>query len=108
MAVTRLWLVRHGESEGNVAASRAEREGSPVIALDARDADVELSPVGREQAQIAPNGHFRRAQQRGQLSNLDAAPLANELQNCWRAVWNSHGRYRYLNKNNEFQTKTIR
>lgn len=50
MAVTRLWLVRHGESEGNVAASRAEREGSPVIALDARDADVELSPVGREQA----------------------------------------------------------
>lgn len=51
MAVTRLWLVRHGESEGNVAASRAEREGSPVIALDARDADVELSATGREQAE---------------------------------------------------------
>ncbi len=51
MAVTRLWLVRHGESEGNVAASRAEREGSPVIALDERDADVELSPTGREQAE---------------------------------------------------------
>lgn len=51
MAVNRLWLVRHGESEGNVAASKAEREGSPVIALDARDADVELSPVGREQAE---------------------------------------------------------
>lgn len=51
MAITRLWLVRHGESEGNVAASKAEREGSPVIALDARDADVELSPVGREQAE---------------------------------------------------------
>lgn len=51
MAVTRLWLVRHGESEGNVAASRAERKGSPVIALDERDADVELSPTGREQAE---------------------------------------------------------
>ncbi|MFG6280148.1 histidine phosphatase family protein [Microbacterium sp. 5K110] len=50
MAVNRLWLIRHGESEGNVAASRAEREGSPVIALDTRDSDVELSPVGVEQA----------------------------------------------------------
>jgi broad specificity phosphatase PhoE len=50
MAVKRLWLIRHGESEGNVAASRAEREGSPVIALDTRDSDVELSPVGVEQA----------------------------------------------------------
>lgn len=51
MAVTRLLLIRHGESEGNVAASEAERAGSPVIALDIRDADVELSPVGREQAE---------------------------------------------------------
>lgn len=50
MAVERLWLIRHGESEGNVAASRAERDGSPVIALDTRDSDVELSPVGVEQA----------------------------------------------------------
>jgi broad specificity phosphatase PhoE len=50
MAVNRLWLIRHGESEGNVAASKAQREGSPVIALDARDSDVELSPVGVEQA----------------------------------------------------------
>lgn len=50
MAVERLWLIRHGESEGNVAASRAEHDGSPVIALDTRDSDVELSPVGVEQA----------------------------------------------------------
>ncbi|MDQ1083123.1 MULTISPECIES: histidine phosphatase family protein [Microbacterium] len=51
MAVTRLWLIRHGESEGNVAASEADRTGSPVIALDIRDADVELSPTGRDQAE---------------------------------------------------------
>lgn len=51
MAVTRLWLIRHGESEGNVAASTAERSGAPVIELDTRDADVQLSPVGREQAE---------------------------------------------------------
>src|SRR6478735_90880 len=50
MAVSELWLVRHGESLGNEAASRAEREGVDRIALDARDADVELSPTGQEQA----------------------------------------------------------
>ncbi|MBM3715594.1 MAG: histidine phosphatase family protein [Actinobacteria bacterium] len=51
MAVKRLWLVRHGESEGNVAATAADRAGAEVIDLAARDADVELSTVGREQAQ---------------------------------------------------------
>lgn len=51
MAVTRLWLVRHGESLGNVAASRAEAAGAETIDLDIRDADVPLSPTGEEQAQ---------------------------------------------------------
>ena len=50
MAVRELWLVRHGESIGNVAATRAEIEGLEVIPLDARDADVPLSDTGREQA----------------------------------------------------------
>lgn len=68
MAVTRLWLVRHGESEGNVAASEAERSGSPVIRLDTRDADVELSPVGREQARAL----------RSWLESLEAP-----IDECW-------------------------
>ncbi len=46
-----LWLARHAESAGNVAATRAEAEGLEVIPLDVRDADVELSPTGLEQAQ---------------------------------------------------------
>lgn len=50
MTVTELWLARHGESIGNVAASRAEAEGLDVIPLDVRDADVPLSSTGREQA----------------------------------------------------------
>ena len=50
MTVTELWLVRHGESIANVAATRAEREGLDVIPIDIRDADVPLSDVGREQA----------------------------------------------------------
>lgn len=51
MSVTELWLVRHGESVGNVAATRAQREGLEIIPLEPRDADVPLSPVGVRQAQ---------------------------------------------------------
>ena len=50
MAVGELWLVRHGESLGNEAASRAEKEGVDLIPLDTRDADVPLSATGQEQA----------------------------------------------------------
>lgn len=45
-----LWLVRHGESTGNVAASAAARAGAEVIDIDLRDADVPLTGVGRDQA----------------------------------------------------------
>lgn len=45
-----LLLVRHGESEGNVAASAARVAGAEVIEVPARDPDVRLSPTGREQA----------------------------------------------------------
>jgi broad specificity phosphatase PhoE len=50
VAVKELWLVRHGESVGNVAATRAEVDGLDAIPLDIRDADVPLSPTGEEQA----------------------------------------------------------
>lgn len=50
MTVTQLWLVRHGESVGNVAATRAALEGLERIPLDIRDADVPLSATGEEQA----------------------------------------------------------
>lgn len=51
MMMPKEWvLVRHGESEGNVAATRAERLGAEVIELDIRDADVPLSETGEEQA----------------------------------------------------------
>ncbi len=50
MALNELWLARHGESIGNVAATRAEIEGLDVIPLEPRDADVPLSDTGHEQA----------------------------------------------------------
>jgi broad specificity phosphatase PhoE len=48
--VIELLLVRHGESQGNVAATLAHQSGAHVINVPARDADVELSATGREQA----------------------------------------------------------
>jgi broad specificity phosphatase PhoE len=50
MGVVELLLVRHGESEGNVAAAAAMAAGSEAIEIGLRDADVPLSPVGVEQA----------------------------------------------------------
>ena len=45
-----LWLVRHGESMGNVADARAHASGAGRLELDVRDPDVELSDTGRAQA----------------------------------------------------------
>lgn len=48
--ISELWLVRHGESAGNVAATRAELTGADVIDIGERDADVPLSDTGSDQA----------------------------------------------------------
>lgn len=45
-----LLLVRHGESAGNEANTAAEESGAEVLDLHDRDADVELSETGRDQA----------------------------------------------------------
>lgn len=53
MGVSELLLIRHGESEGNVAAARAHDAGAHEIDVPARDADVDLSTLGRRQAAAA-------------------------------------------------------
>ena len=45
-----LWIVRHGESAGNVARGRANAAGDAEIKLMARDIDVPLSTLGERQA----------------------------------------------------------
>jgi broad specificity phosphatase PhoE len=45
-----LWLVRHGESAGNVAREAAEAAGHPMIDIATRDMDVPLSALGVQQA----------------------------------------------------------
>ena len=45
-----LWIVRHGESAGNVARAMADAQGLGRIDIGARDVDVPLSPRGEQQA----------------------------------------------------------
>jgi probable phosphoglycerate mutase len=45
-----LWLVRHGESVGNVAAAGARAAGAELIDIAQRDADVDLTENGVRQA----------------------------------------------------------
>ncbi len=45
-----LWIVRHGESAGNVARDAAHASGADRIELSARDVDIPLSQLGKEQA----------------------------------------------------------
>src|SRR5215212_8197856 len=49
----RLWLVRHGQSQGNIARDAADEAGAHVIDIDVRDVDVPLSPLGFRQAEAA-------------------------------------------------------
>ncbi|WP_375421899.1 histidine phosphatase family protein [uncultured Sphingomonas sp.] len=44
-----LWIVRHGESAGNVARDAANAAGAQRIELTARDVDIPLSPRGEDQ-----------------------------------------------------------
>ena len=58
-----LWLVRHGESAGNVARDAADARGLSRIEIEGRDVDVPLSERGRIQATAL--GHW--------FAELDAA-----------------------------------
>lgn len=47
---SRLWLVRHGQSAGNVARDAAHSAGLERIDIATRDVDVPLSDLGEQQA----------------------------------------------------------
>lgn len=46
----RLYLIRHGESAGNVARDAAHKAGEATIDIDIRDVDIPLSELGQRQA----------------------------------------------------------
>jgi broad specificity phosphatase PhoE len=63
-----LYLVRHGQSQGNVARDAADETGAHEIDIDMRDVDVPLSELGREQARAA--GHWFAALPRDERPEL--------------------------------------
>jgi broad specificity phosphatase PhoE len=78
-----LWIVRHGQSAGNVARDAAEAAGLRTIEIATRDVDVPLSELGERQAralgewfdQLAPDARpdvvltspYRRARDTARL-----------------------------------------
>ncbi len=58
-----LWVVRHGQSAGNVARDEANAKGAHRIPLTTRDVDVPLSDLGREQAASLGKWFARRGEQ---------------------------------------------
>src|SRR4051794_35470088 len=47
----KLWIVRHGQSAGNVARDAADAAGLAAIQIAVRDVDVPLSALGQRQAE---------------------------------------------------------
>lgn len=60
----RLWIVRHGESAGNVARDKAHAAGLAEINIQARDVDVPLSPLGQQQCAALGHWFSRMPEQR--------------------------------------------
>ncbi|MDB5661711.1 MAG: histidine phosphatase family protein [Sphingomonas bacterium] len=73
-----LWIVRHGESAGNVARDVAAAAGAHRIDLTSRDVDVPLSPRGEDQAE-ALGRWFAQGQEDGRPEVLMASPYARAI-----------------------------
>lgn len=80
-----LLLVRHGESEGNVAATDARLDGAEIIEVPARDADVNLSGTGQEQAKALGTALARIAEDL-RPDAVVSSPYARALQTAEIAV----------------------
>lgn len=80
-----LWLVRHAESEGNVADDSANRARADRLELPARDPDVPLSATGCEQADSL--GRSWRALPTGERPDaVLSSPYERALRTAERAV----------------------
>jgi broad specificity phosphatase PhoE len=73
-----LWLVRHGESMGNVADARAHEAGAGRLDLDVRDPDVALSDTGRSQAE-ALSRYFAELPEDQRPTAVLSSPFARAL-----------------------------
>jgi probable phosphoglycerate mutase len=71
----RLWIVRHGESAGNVARDRAHAAGLSRIDIADRDVDVPLSALGEAQS-MALGRWFAEMPAAGRPEVVLASPYA--------------------------------
>lgn len=79
-----LWLVRHAESEGNLADRRAREARAERLELQARDADMPLSPTGEEQAD-ALGRHLARLPDAQRPTVLLSSPYERAYRTAVRA-----------------------
>ena len=75
----RMWLVRHGQSAGNVARDSAEAAGHARIDIATRDVDTPLSDLGRQQAQALARW-FRSLPAAEQPTSVLTSPYLRSLE----------------------------
>jgi broad specificity phosphatase PhoE len=80
-----LTLVRHGESVGNLADAEAQRKGVDRLDLDIRDADVELSDAGRQQAD-ALAAWLKQADEQERPTVVVSSPYRRAMETALRAT----------------------
>jgi broad specificity phosphatase PhoE len=80
-----LWLVRHSQSEGNVADEAARGARAQRLELDIRDPDVPLSAVGKEQA-LALGRSWRSLAPDSRPTRLLSSPYERARQTALLAV----------------------
>jgi broad specificity phosphatase PhoE len=78
-----LWVVRHGESAGNVARDQAYADGLAVIDVAQRDVDVPLSALGERQAD-ALGGWLAGLPEAARPTSVLASPYRRAMQTAHR------------------------
>jgi broad specificity phosphatase PhoE len=77
---TNLWIVRHGQSAGNVARDFADEAALDRIAITGRDVDVPLSALGEQQSAALGEWFARRPASRPQV--LLSSPYKRAMQSA--------------------------
>lgn len=85
----KLWIVRHGQSAGNVARDAADAAGLSVIDIPMRDVDVPLSPLGEQQARAL--GHWFAALPESQRPEIVLASPYVRARQTARAICEAGG-----------------
>ena len=77
----RLWIVRHGQSAGNVARDNAEARGLELIDIHTRDSDTPLSDLGMQQS-AALGAWIAEKPEADRPNVLMTSPFVRSQQTC--------------------------